>query len=217
MRRAKSSSAVVLLMALACSPDSPVDPTPAPDGPLGSAACGLGPMSPPRNTPVPCSTAVGCPRVPPINASILVAASGCSFGSNATSCNLVSNPNCPFAFPEDSNQFVVVHQLLHNPDRPATNCTGEFHFRIERPGGSQIRILWDAQQLEEKPGGGCRAVGPHWDGEATIDGPCCQTIIDIRLPRAARTYRNVFRTDWNTIAVTSSHPAETIPETSPSS
>lgn len=200
-RRAKWSWALPVLIAFACSGDSPAGPTPPSNSPPSDVGCGLGPIAPPTNTSVACSIAAGCPRIPPSTATTLVTTSTCSFGSDTVSCHAIPDPGCPLVF-ERPGEVALRQYLLHNPDRPNTICTGILHFKFQRTVDGTIRALWDAQELEEQPGGGCRDVGPHWDGEVTIAGTCCQEFIDIRLPRAGRTYRHVFRTDWNTIGTT---------------
>lgn len=186
-------SVVSLFTVLACSADSTVEPTPP-----GTTACGLGPMSIPTNTPAPCSIVPACPRVPPAAAKTLIAVSTCSFGADTGSCNPVPAPHCPFVN-EGALRF-----SLYDPARPGSICVADVHVRIEAGIQNQTRVLWDAQELDTAPNGGCHPVGPEFEGESTIDGPCCQRIVDIPLPLAGRTFRMVVQTDWTGSAGASS-------------
>jgi hypothetical protein len=92
---------------------------------------------------------------------------------------------------------VLLHFLLRNPDRPSSVCIGELNFRLERTQGGIVTVAWTAQEFEDRPGGACSNVGPRWEGQAAVESRCCQQVVDITLPRAAQTYRTIFRTDWN--------------------
>lgn len=180
----RASWVLSLLLVLACSSDSPV----APPGP-GATNCGLGPISAPNNAPRPCPIASGCPRMPPTTARTVVLVSACAFGEDAASCTPIPTPMCPV-------DQVAIHSLLYDPNKPGSICTADINVRIQPGESNQTRILWDAQELQDAPGGGCRNVGPEYEGESTVNGPCCQQTVDIWLPIMKRTFRMAVQTDW---------------------
>jgi hypothetical protein len=187
-------AAIFLGILIGCSQYSPVQPTDSPVQPTdsGAAGCGLGPISAPGNTPRPCPITPRCPRVPSATATTLVLVSLCAFGADATSCTPVPSPLCPLL----PGNAVLMHLLLYDPNKPGSTCTANVDVRIEIDGLNQTRIFWDAQELEDVPNGGCRNIGPEYQGESAVDGPCCQRTVDISLPVAKRTSRVTVRTDW---------------------
>jgi hypothetical protein len=179
---------VVVGVLVACTNESPTGPTRDPGG-----TCRLGPIHVvPIPAEGPCNVIPQCPRVRPATAETIIAVSTCGFGANASSCTPVQNPGCPRPLTER----VRIHFRLANPDRPGSVCTADVFVGVEAIGNGGARALWDAQELEDAPGGGCRNVGPEYEGEATVVGACCERIIDIPLPAAQRTFRVVIRTDW---------------------
>jgi hypothetical protein len=130
--------------------------------------------------------------------------STCSFRTDAASTP-IPIPTCPFI-----NQGLVEFRLA-DPNKPGSVCTAEVHARIEPGGPNQTHILWDAQELENEPTGGCRNVGPEYVGDSTVDGPCCERIVDISLPLAKQSFRMLVRTDWTDNVATSSATAGSTP------
>lgn len=135
--------------------------------------------------------------MPPSTARTLVLVSACAFGDDAASCTPIPTPMCPV-------DRVAISFLLYDPNKPGSICTADINVRIEPGESNQTRILWDAQELEDTPGGGCRNVGPENEGESAVNGPCCQQKVDIRLPIAKRTFLMIVQTDWTESAGTSS-------------
>jgi hypothetical protein len=46
------------------------------------------------------------------------------------------------------------------------------------------------------PGGGCQFIGEPYEGQETVNGICCERLVDIPLRHWRRTLRLVTRTDW---------------------
>lgn len=176
----------VLTSALvACGGASPTDP-----GGLGGG-CGLGSISvvPTPGEP-PCAVTPQCPRVRPATAQTLIAVATCGFGRDASSCTPVPVPGGPRL------QRVQLHFLLANPDRPGSVCTANVDVVADATPDGGAGLRWEAQELEDAAGGGCRNAGAQFAGTATVEGTCCERAVDIVLPVAQRTFRIRVRTDW---------------------
>jgi hypothetical protein len=130
-----------------------------------------------------------CPQARPATAQTLITVSTCGFGETETTCVPLRGPGCPY------RERVALFYLLVDPGRPGSICTADVHVFIEATTAGGVRLLWEAQELEDADIG-CRGIGPEYEGEATVEGPCCERSVDIPLPHARRTFRIVVRTDW---------------------
>ncbi len=79
-----------------------------------------------------------------------------------------------------------------NPGVPP-GCAGSVDIDA-RPSGGGATIRWQA--IEMDPSDGCRQVGPQMSGAATVQGSCCEEIIDVHFPKGDFTFRFALRTDW---------------------
>lgn len=85
---------------------------------------------------------------------------------------------------------------LVNPNRDEANpCISGGDLQIiatATPEGGAT-ILWSAHERDSVT---CDFVGPEITGSTTIDGPCCERVIDIYFPAGRFTTRFAIRTDW---------------------
>jgi hypothetical protein len=175
--------ALLLVVVFACDGGTPLEPDPG-----DPSNCRLGPISPLLNWPQPCEPiSPRCPRSRPATARTLWVMSSCLFGWDEGSCKPVAS--CP------SSTEGLMHLSLRRP--PGSQCRlGDLYLAIQPSEGGSVRITWHAQEMSDAPEGGCRHVGPEYEGAAKVDGPCCEATVDLPFPNARRTVRMVFRTDW---------------------
>lgn len=175
--------ACALTVTIACggSPLFPGKP-PVVEG-CGLDAVGFNPADPTCTINAP-----QCPRLRPATAQTIIAVSTCGFGEGETSCPPVLL-NCPYKQPVVL-QFLVVNSLDN-----ALVCPSFVDAAIDpTPEGGEVH--WSVQERQAAFGGGCQFVGEPYEGQATVQGICCEKIVDIPLRHWRRTFRLVARSDW---------------------
>lgn len=179
-RLAHRATTFFVFLAVACG--SPTKPDPQPGN------CGLGPISAsPGQTPCEPITPQ-CPRVRPASAQTIITAATCGFGANDTPCTAIPIPGCPLT------RNVILEFILENPDNPT--CTALVDVAVDPTPEGGASVHWGVQEREAAPGGGCPFAGAPYEGTASVEGPCCENVVDIPITKARRTFRLVVRTDW---------------------
>lgn len=178
-------AAVVVLPGGCASPSPTLGPTDPRSG------CGLGPVPVSTVGPEPCFTVTPrCPRQRPESARAVVWVATCSFLGRQGPClrELVQLPGCP------GDSKIVAMSLMHpSPDKRSCVIAADLRLDARATPGGGATVRWEAVEYDPVS---CRIVGPELSGEATIMGPCCETVVDTYFPVNDFTHRTVIRTDW---------------------
>jgi hypothetical protein len=172
-----------VLVASSCRQPSNERPT----EPSGITGCGLSALA--VSDLVSCPGSQGrCPASMPAGARTLAAVFTCRFDADESGCTPLAVPMCP------TTGRQRLQLLLGKLGEP---CVGEIELDVQTRPEGRASVLWQSVELQNAVGGGCRPVeGSDQAGSLEVAGACCDSILDLDMPRATSRYRVVVRTDW---------------------